>query len=201
MCFFCPQPKGKGKKFIDKKNAVTFHLVHRSQQDPLAADENAPQRVLVPVGETQAPKSEKKGTLDVVKRKEEEQKYGIFFDDDYDYLQHLRDPGRLSVEWETAEDPQKSRRDKTKEENGPKINLPSSVFASAVEEDVGLLNKAAPVTGLRLDMDPDIVAAMDEDFDFEDPDNQLEDNFLELANAGVSDVEFDENFEDGKILW
>lgn len=39
----------KTKKFIDKKNAVTFNLVHRSQKDPLAADEKAPQRVLVPV--------------------------------------------------------------------------------------------------------------------------------------------------------
>lgn len=42
------QPK-KTRKFIDKKNAVTFHLVHRSQQDPLAADEKAPQKVLLPV--------------------------------------------------------------------------------------------------------------------------------------------------------
>lgn len=39
----------KTKKFIDKKNAVTFNLVHRSQKDPLAADEQAPQRVLVPI--------------------------------------------------------------------------------------------------------------------------------------------------------
>jgi len=37
-----------------------------------------------------------------------------------------------------------------------------------------------------LHLDPDIVAAMDEDFDFEDPDNELEDNFIELANAEVS---------------
>lgn len=40
------QPKTK-KKFIDKKNAVTFHLVHRSQHDPLVADETAPQHVLL----------------------------------------------------------------------------------------------------------------------------------------------------------
>lgn len=39
----------KTKKYIDKKNAVTFNLVHRSQKDPLAADETAPQRVLVPI--------------------------------------------------------------------------------------------------------------------------------------------------------
>lgn len=46
--YFFLQPKTK--KFIDKKSAVTFNLVHRSQKDPLAADEDAPQRVLVPIG-------------------------------------------------------------------------------------------------------------------------------------------------------
>jgi protein LTV1 len=40
-----------------------------------------------------------------------------------------------------------------------------------------------------LDLDPDIVAAMDEDFDFEDPYNELEDNFMELANAEGSGSE------------
>lgn len=36
--------------------------------------------------------------------------------------------------------------------------------------------------GLRLDLDPDIVAAMDDDFDFENPNNELEDDFMLLAN-------------------
>lgn len=39
----------KLKKFIDKKKAITFHVVHRSQHDPLIVDEKAPQHVLVPV--------------------------------------------------------------------------------------------------------------------------------------------------------
>lgn len=38
------------KQFIDKKNAVKFKVVHRSQYDPLIADEQAPKYVLVPVG-------------------------------------------------------------------------------------------------------------------------------------------------------
>lgn len=42
------QPHRKKKAFIEKKKAVTFHLVHRSQRDPLAADETAPQHVLLP---------------------------------------------------------------------------------------------------------------------------------------------------------
>ncbi|KAK3909131.1 Protein LTV1-like protein [Frankliniella fusca] len=188
-------PKGK-KKFIDKKNAVTFHLVHRSQHDPLTADEKAPQHVLVA-----APEKKKK------KNEEEEHKFGIFYDDDYDYLQHLRDTSKQSVHWIPVETGNNSntrilkKKGKEKEdgdeessdeevyivEKPKQLNLPSSVFASEIEEEVGLLNKAAPQSGLRLDLDPDIVAAMDEDFNFDDPDNELEDNFMELANASGDD--------------
>lgn len=183
-------PKGKSKKFIDKNNSVTFHLVHRSQKDPLIADETAPQRVLVPAGETQATKLEKKLPLEKKKRIEEQQKYGIYFDDDYDYLQHLKNVDTLDVDWVHVE-PVNVKENKKSE--GHKLNLPSSVFASNVEEKVGLLNKAAPVTGLRLEVDPDIAAALDDDFNFDDPENELEDNFIELANAGDSD---EEGFED-----
>lgn len=162
----------KKKKFIDRKNAVTFHLVHRSQQDPLIADEKAPQHVLLPASFDKKTKSS-----DDAKRKEEQKMYGIYFDDDYNYLQHLRDVNYATVSWEPTEQPCSQ---------AAKLKLPSSVFASNVEEDVGLLNKAVPQSGLQLNLDPDIVAAMDEDFDFEDPDNELEDNFIELANTEVS---------------
>ncbi|XP_054288619.1 protein LTV1 homolog [Macrosteles quadrilineatus] len=175
-------PKTK-KKWIDKKNAVTFHLVHRSQQDPLAADDSAPQRVLLA-----APSSQSKSK----KQKEEEMKYGIYFDDDYDYLQHLRENDSMVAHWEETPE-----REKPQKEN--KIKLPSSVFASEVQEDVGLLNKAAPQSGLRLDLDPDIVAAMDEDFDFEDPENQLEDDFILKANASGDEYSEDEGDDDEYI--
>lgn len=194
----------KGKKFIDKKNAVTFHLVHRSQQDPLAADEKAPQHVLVAAP---AAKKKKKDKTSV----EEEHKFGIFFDDDYDYLQHLRDTSKQTVQWvpvnsghpsysralkendKSQDDDENSEEEVYTVERPKQLNLPSSVFASEVEEDVGLLNKAAP-QGLRLDLDPDIVAAMDEDFDFDDPENELEDNFIELANDPDASDE-----EDGSV--
>ena len=38
--------------------------------------------------------------------------------------------------------------------------------------------------GPLLDWDPDIVAALDDDFDYDNPDNQLEDDFIANANAG-----------------
>lgn len=34
-----------------------------------------------------------------------------------------------------------------------------------------------------MDMDPDIVAALDEDFDYDDPDNMLDDDFIVKANS------------------
>ncbi|VVC28623.1 Hypothetical protein CINCED_3A022932 [Cinara cedri] len=172
-------PKSK-KKFIEKKNSVTFHVVHRSQHDPLIADETAPQRVLV----AQQPSKSKK------KNKEEEAKYGIYFDDDYDYLQHLKEC--QSNDFILLPAPSNSNNEKKEK---PKVMLPSSMFESEIEEKVGMLNKAAPQSGLRLDLDPDIVAAMDDDYDFENPDNELEDDFVIIANQTGSDDESN-NLED-----
>lgn len=177
-------PNRKKKSFIDKKKAVKFHLVHRSQKDPLAADETAPQHVLLPAAKVESEK-----------RKEEQRTYGVFFDDDYDYLQHLREPQpaelvsapqphRGALSFKEEEDEQQQEEDEVITP-AASIKLPSSVFASEFEEEVGLLNKAAPISGPRLDMDPDIVAALDEDFDFDDPENLLEDDFVLKANDVV----------------
>ncbi|KAK3612684.1 hypothetical protein CHS0354_042210 [Potamilus streckersoni] len=157
-------PGKKKKKFIDKKNAVTFHLVHRSQRDPLQASDEASQHVLLPVSQS-----------DLERRKDEQRKYGIFYDDDYDYTQHLKDVNEVYdlTEVQTIR----------VINEGTNLQLPSSVFASEVERDVGLLNQAIPIKGPQPDWDPDIVAALDEDFNFDDPDNQLEDDFILEANC------------------
>ncbi|KAM4612383.1 protein LTV1 homolog [Polymixia lowei] len=190
-------PHRKKKSFIEKKKAVTFHLVHRSQRDPLAADEKAPQHVLLPTTK-----------VETEKRREEQRNFGVFFDDDYDYLQHLKEASgttELVAAGPVHTDRQPSDLcDEGEEEEEGKINLPipvasinlpSSVFASEFEEEVGLLNKAAPISGPRLDMDPDIVAGLDEDFDYDDPDNLLEDDFIIKANDvnGAPDIEGDDD--------
>lgn len=154
---------------------MTFHLVNRSQQDPLITDETAPQHVLVAASEAQhlAPSSSKRSNE---KRIEDQKKFGIYFDDDYDYLQHLRDSEKQEVVWEQVEP-----RNAVKEKAEPKLKLPSSVFASEFEEDEGLLRRGNQVRGPRPDWDPDIVEALDDDFDFENPDNQLDDDFITQA--------------------
>ncbi|XP_063739221.1 protein LTV1 homolog [Eleginops maclovinus] len=187
-------PHRKKKSFIEKKKAVTFHLVHRSQRDPLAADEKAPQHVLLQTGK-----------VEVEKRLEEQREFGVFFDDNYNYLQHLKEPSTPfelvaagASHTNRRKTPLKDEEEDDKEEEeevivlpAATLNLPSSVFASEFEEEVGLLNKAAPISGPRLDMDPDIVAALDEDFDYEDPDNLLDDDFIMKANVmcGAMEVE------------
>lgn len=50
----------------------------------------------------------------------------------------------------------------------------------------------APRSGPRPDWDPDIVEALDDDFDFKDPNNELEDNFMEMAMDGEEMSEDDE---------
>jgi len=166
-----PKPKKKKQQFIDPKNAVKFSLVHRSQQDPLQADEEASKGVLV-----DATPQEKKSA-----REEEQKKFGVYFDDEYDYLQHLRDVKELSQVEPTEVyrlEPEKKKNDKK-----PQIMLPSTVFESAVETKVGLLNKGLAVTGPQPDWDPDVVEALDDDFDFDNPDNQLDDDFISKAMA------------------
>lgn len=183
-------PHKKKKAFINKKSALSFHLVHRSQKDPLAADETAPQHVLLPAAR-----------VEMEKRKEEQRNFGVFFDDDYNYLQHLREapqPAELISAPRVRRDARPKPEEDEEEASIPtaSINLPSSVFASEFEEEVGLLNKAAPVSGPRLDMDPDIVAALDEDFDFDDPENILEDDFVVKANDVMGDDDDDDEWED-----
>ncbi|CAH0389269.1 unnamed protein product [Bemisia tabaci] len=186
-------PSKKKKKF--GKDSVTFALVHRSQRDPLYVDETAPQHVLKPLEDP------KKKHLTPEERKEEQRKYGVYFDDDYDYLKHLMPVGGPQGGYELEPVVQQnvekdnemleagsSEKPKIKPSSRPKIMLPSSMFASEFEEDVGLLNRNPPSSGLNLDLDPDIVAAMDEDFDYSDPENQLEDDFVLKANMpGLDD--------------
>ncbi|KAL6702705.1 Protein ltv1 [Coniothyrium glycines] len=109
------------RKFIDKKSATNFRLVHRAQNDPRIHDEDAPQMVFA---ETAAPNQRENpepaassrasqysaatGASKIKSRRDLESEYGatvrrnegeaanhgIYFDDtEYDYMQHMRDLG------------------------------------------------------------------------------------------------------------
>ena len=159
---------------------TTFYYIFL--QDPLAADNDTNQMVLAPIS----------------KLKEEEREHGVFYDDDYNYLQHMKDRNVVEHDWSEADRFVMN----AEERQLNKLQLPASVFGTqGQEEEVGLLNKAAP-RGLDLSLDPDIVATMDEDFNFDDPDNEFEDDFIMQMNggaAGQDDEDYDyEGDDDGE---
>merc|ERR1712071_269728 len=93
---------GKKRKFIDKKNSITFALVSRSQHDPLIADPDASRHVLAPIPEDGVVSSKKNKKT----RMEKQHKHGIFYDDvDYDYMQHLKTSEREDIVWEPVVKP------------------------------------------------------------------------------------------------
>ncbi|KAI2463455.1 Low temperature viability protein [Annulohypoxylon bovei var. microspora] len=88
-------------KWIDKKTAQHFTLVHRPQNDPLIHDTEAPSMILNPTALPNASKVRKLDDLaselgsdaEQVRANEgEAANHGVYFDDtEYDYMQHLRD--------------------------------------------------------------------------------------------------------------
>jgi protein LTV1 len=174
--------KKSTKNILDKRNSVTFQLVHRSQKDPLVADETAPQRVLVPIKYANKCLG----------------KYNVFFDNEYNYLKNLKDTTLKSHDVYEKEENVIKKINNDAIDNKLKLNLPSSVFESNIQEKIGLLNKAIPVVGPQLDLDPDIVAALDDELEY-DTDNELEDNFVQLANFEDHVHKYNEN-NDGKYL-
>ncbi|KAI1753390.1 Low temperature viability protein [Xylaria castorea] len=94
-------PRGK---WIDKKTAQHFTLVHRPQNDPLIHDAEAPSMILNPTNNLNAAKGKQLNDLaselsvdDVAHMRANEGEaanHGVYFDDtEYDYMQHLRDLG------------------------------------------------------------------------------------------------------------
>lgn len=153
--------KSKKKKFIDPKNeqTQTFAVIHRSQKDPLAADSDAPQRILQPL------ESKAEGK----KSKEEERELGVFYDDEYDYLQHMKTRDEFLSDNVLDEFTLEASAPTVKPARHPisNVKLPDVVFASKDQEEVGLLNKAAKSSGPLLDWDPDIVETLDDEFKHE----------------------------------
>ncbi|CAG8472264.1 2048_t:CDS:2 [Paraglomus occultum] len=88
-----------GKKpFIDRKTAKHFHLVHRSQRDPLINDAEASSHVLVehiPSNlKGKVPPIQSDAQVDAENRIGQAALYGIYFDDaEYNYMQHLKPIG------------------------------------------------------------------------------------------------------------
>ncbi|VDN58979.1 unnamed protein product [Dracunculus medinensis] len=110
-----------------------------------------------------------KNICDIFQDFEEHMKYGIFFDDDYDYMQHLRSLNERFFKFKFLNHPDI-------------IFLVNDFFKDVVP-------------------DPEIVAALDGNFDFDNPENILEDDFIlkacdgelppKMPTKSISDADFE----------
>lgn len=195
------------RQFVNKKNATTFQLVHRSQRDPEIHNDEASQRVFVPVqtvAKTDAQTSSSQRLENRTIRKNiqtrhdleddfdgtardnegEAAEYGVYFDDtDYDYMQHLRPTGNLGAVM--LENPEVTKAGKKK----AAFELPEDVRPSNDERPRNYQDQQAvqdSIAGFRPDLDPrirEVMEALDADEEAEEGDS--EDWFQELTKDGV----------------
>ncbi|KAJ1329703.1 Low temperature viability protein [Microdochium nivale] len=137
-------PKGK---WIDRKTAQHFTLVHRPQNDPLIHDSDAPAMVLNPTVLPNAGSKVKKlddlaselgSDAEHIRANEgEAANHGIYFDDtEYDYMQHMRDldsAGGGEVVFVEAKQP--AAKDKDKGKGKQKQSLEDALRKLDIEEE------------------------------------------------------------------
>lgn len=210
------------KKWIDKRTAQTFSLVHRSTDDPLYNDENAPQQVLVKIDDLNSKenKTERKNRYKAVVfedqdaekfrlegRRENEGEaalYGIEFDDSkYDYMQHLKpigtDPDAVFI----------SKRDKEKKEKkqmglllkpeyaaSSQVTLPKDVMASETvikRTYQDQQNIPDAIAGFQPDMDPRLREVLEALEDEEYIDDEVDDDDLFAELLAGGEADGDED--------
>ncbi|KAF5923327.1 hypothetical protein HPG69_006493 [Diceros bicornis minor] len=166
--WFQTQGGEKGVALIDllRLQHLENCLFTWSTQVSLEADDTtAPQRVLLP---TQKINDEEDG--------QNKASYREFLDDNYDCPQHLKEPSGPSTLIPKNTLSVRNRRGEKEETSvipGPGINFLNQ-YLHSFEEDIGSVNKVAPVLDPQLDLDPDIVVAPGDDFDFDNPDSLCE---------------------------
>jgi len=209
------------RRWINKKDAQHFTVVHRPQNDPRIHDDSAPLVVLNP---TVLPNSQKIKKLDdlasefgsdagaIRENEGEAANHGIFYDDtEYDYMQHMRDLGMSSgahwVKADTGKDSEKGKKKQTLEEALREASLEDRAEALLDEEILpsknlrkvtyqAQQNVPDALAGFQPDMDPrirEVLEALEDEAYVDDE----EDIFGELAKDR-EEIDEDE-FEQG--LW
>ncbi|KAK4168048.1 protein LTV1 [Cladorrhinum sp. PSN259] len=211
-------------KWINKKTATHFTLVHRPQNDPLIHDDAAPSMVLAP---TSLPNKKGQGLSDLASElgsdamsirdnEGEAANYGVYFDDtEYDYMQHLRDLGSGSggavfVEAEPVINKGKGKGKASLEDSLRQLNLQNQSEDLLDEEILPSKNLTRvtyqaqqeipdAIAGFQPDMDPrlrEVLEALDDEaYVDEEGDDDI---FQELAKDAeeLSTHEFEEAYDE-----
>ncbi|KAG0648365.1 ltv1 [Hyphodiscus hymeniophilus] len=208
------------KKWIDRKTATHFTVVHRPQNDPLIHDAEATSYVLNPtvlpnlsnkVKKLDDLASELGSDVGSIRENEgEAANHGIYYDDtEYDYMQHMRDLGSGAGESHFVEAPAQKNKGKGKE----KQSLEDALRESSLEDRTGPLldEEILPsknlrkvtyqaqqdipdaLAGFQPDMDPRLREVLEalEDEAYVDEDDEI---FGQLAKDGeeLNDDEFEQ---------
>ncbi|KKA28408.1 hypothetical protein TD95_000232 [Thielaviopsis punctulata] len=213
-------------KWIDKKNATTFQLVHRPQNDPLIHDENAPDMVLnpiqtpdpsaasQPVGKTLRDLNHELGSAAYIRKNEgEAANYGIYYDDsEYDYMQHMRDLGSGAGEsvFIEATKPDVKGKKKVNLEDAikqmsidekPLDTLDESILPSKNLQPINYQNQQSvpdAIAGFQPDMDPRLREVLEALEDDAYVDGEDDDLFQDLTKNGeeLDEYEFEETYDE-----
>jgi protein LTV1 len=164
------------KKFIDKKNASTFHLLHRSQRD--VNNDGGGGMVLWPSPDN-APETNERvlGTMDSIKQ--ELNKLGLV--DDFDYESHLRPVTGSGVVLDASGKVSRN-------------NHPSARDVVVQDDEIKEVSRQLESIALTPDcMDDDVALALFGDFDEGDYEEILDDFCITAAQEPdeVEEQEFD----------
>jgi len=212
------------KKWIDKKTATHFTVLHRPQNDPLIHDASASSMILnptVPLNSTKTKKiddlaSELGSEVEHIRDNEgEAANHGIYYDDtEYDYMQHMRDLGSGSGDAYFVEAPTTQNKGKAKQQSLEDALKDVSLDERArmlLDDEILPSKNLRKVTyqaqqdvpdvlaGFQPDMDPrlrEVLVALEDDAYVDDDD----DIFGELAKDGeeIEEDEFDQEAWDGE---
>lgn len=212
------------KRWIDKKNAQTYTLLHRSHEDPLYNDSEAADRVFVKTENlnTASAKSERKNkwtgskgkTISELEDHVEEFKkegrrenegeaalYGITYDDSrYDYMQHLRpmgqDPNAIFIAKKDLDRKPKGGIEFKEKSHLPEDVLPSKETVKRTYQDQQNLPDA--LAGLQPDMDPhlrEVLEALEDEEFVEEGADDDEELFGTLVKSGEREADEWDDFD------
>lgn len=191
----------RNKSVFRQPGAQHFQVLHRSLRDPLANDESASSHVLseIPKRGTAAQKSQA--------AVEEEVEHGIHYEDDYDYLQHMR---TIGTEREAVFVPSNTqqKRQKSQLQGQDGIALPAEALPSQGEERdyAEMLGIPDRPWGLQPEMDPGLREVLEalEDEAYVGPTDQQEhdEDFFESLMGDEGGSDFDEETQvDTRTGW
>ncbi|KAF2093988.1 Low temperature viability protein [Rhizodiscina lignyota] len=156
------------RKFIDKKTATTFTVLHRPQHDPLIHDDSTPAVVFQEHGAAPSQSgassyssNSRSTTLSdlasefggsVRGNEGEAAEYGVYYDDtEYDYMQHMRDLGEGGeAQWIESSSSQQKNKGKQKQRledaiRDLELEPPTTASSNNDAADAGELDGGVPL--------------------------------------------------------